>query len=173
MLKNIFKSTMESKVSQQGGTSASPQFETNQSAKRKLEAEMLSMQKRMAQRGSRPADRLYVPSHPGTSDRPSLYDYLAQGVARVEDIDDPAVRAFLQDMKKNFKSYWHLMKFLSKEPNQILILKTRKSLRGSLTRPRVQDGDHRPVRHPGQVQKGHQGPAPGAARAQGGLTRRA
>lgn len=172
MLKNIFKSTMESKMSQ-GGASGSPQYETNQSIKRKLEAEMLSMQKRMTRGANRWAADMYIPSHPGTSDRPSLYDWLAQGVDRVEDIDDPKVRVFLKEMKQKFKSYWNLMKFLSKEPNQILILKTRKSLRSRLTRPRVQDRDHRPLRHARQVQEGDQGPDARPTGAQGELTRRA
>jgi hypothetical protein len=121
---------MESKASQQGGTNPSPQFETNQSTKRKLEAEMLSMQKRMAQKDNQHFKNMYIPSYPGTSTRPSLYDFLAEGVDKVEDIDDPKVRTFLREMKQKFKNYWNLMKFLSKEPNQILILKTRKSLRG-------------------------------------------
>lgn len=128
MLKNVFKSTMESKASQQGNH-ASPQFETNQSVKKKLEAEMINMQKRMTQRENHQVSEMYVPFFLGTEFGPSLYDFLAQGIHRVEDIDDMKVRFFLKEMKKKFKNYWNLMKFLSKEPNQILILKTRKSLR--------------------------------------------
>lgn len=115
-----------------GGANASPQFETNQSTKRKLEAEMLSMQKRMTQKENRQFCDMYIPSHPGTSTSPSLYDFLARGVDRVEEIGDPKIRGYLKEMKQKFKNYWNLMKFLSKEPNQILILKTRKSLRSKI-----------------------------------------
>jgi hypothetical protein len=131
MLKNVFKSTMESKASQQG-VNPSPQFETNQSVQRKLEAEMLNIQKRMTQRENQQLRDMYIPSFPGTSTCPSLYDYLAQGFDRVEEIDNLKIRFFLKEMKKKFKNYWNLMRFLSKEPNQILILKTRKSLRSKL-----------------------------------------
>lgn len=128
MLKNVFKSTMESRASQQG-THASPQFETNQSVKRKLEAEMLNIQKRMTRRENQVLRDMYIPFFPGTGNGPSLYDYLAQGFDRLDQIDNLKIRFFLKEMKKKFKNYWNLMKFLSKEPNQILILKTRKSLR--------------------------------------------
>jgi hypothetical protein len=120
---------MESKASQLNDSNSNPQFDTNQSAKRKLEEEMLSMQKRMTQKENQHFKNMYIPSYPGTSTKPSLYDFLAEGVDNVEDIDDPKVRMFLREMKQKFKNYWNLMKFLSKEPNQILILKTRKSLR--------------------------------------------
>ena len=119
---------MESKTSQKN-VNASPQFETNQSVQRKLEEEMLSMQKRINKKDNRHFRDMYIPSYPGTSSSPSLYDCLAEGVDKVEDINNLKVRGFLKEMKKKFKNYWNLMKFLSKEPNQILILKTRKSLR--------------------------------------------
>ena len=90
---------------------------------------MLSMQKRMTRKDNQQFKNIYIPSYPGTSIKPSLYDFLAEGVDNVEDINDPKVRMFLREMKQKFKNYWNLMKFLSKEPNQILILKTRKSLK--------------------------------------------
>ena len=128
-MKNVFKSTMESKASQKN-FNGTPQFDTNQSIKRKLKEEMLSMQKKITKKDNEQFRDFYIPSYPGTSLTPSLYDLLAEGVDNVEDINNLKVRNFLKEMKKKFKNYWNLMRFLSKEPNQILILKTRKSLRG-------------------------------------------
>ena len=129
MLQNIFKSTIESKASMQY-VKGTAQFDTNHNIKKKLEAEMLSMQKKLNQKENQIKKYWYVPFQPSNVEAPSMYDYLSAGVQNVNTIQDAKIRTFLGEMKKKFKAYWHLMKFLSKEPSQILLLKTRKSLRG-------------------------------------------
>ena len=119
---------MESKTST---ANLDPQFDTNQSTKKKLEEEMLVLQKEINRQGFIQKNNLYKPSSQ-TEEEFSIYDYLAEGVQNVNDIRDTKIKSFLMEMKQNFKTYWNLMKFLNKEPSQILLLKTRKSLRSNL-----------------------------------------
>jgi hypothetical protein len=130
MLQNVFKSTLESKSSYQA-TQSFNDFNTNTSSKKLLKEELLQIQKTLSKQTNLVKKPWYLSNFSSNSPESSIYDILVQGIDDINSISDTKIRKFLFDMKTNFKKHWNYMKFLAKEPNQILLLKTRKSLLGS------------------------------------------
>lgn len=130
MLQNVFKSTLESKSSYQN-TQSFNDFNTNTSSKKLLQEELLQIQKTLSKQTNLIKKPWYLSNFDSNSPESSIYDILVQGIDDITSISDTKIRKFLYDMKSNFKKHWNYMKFLAKEPNQILLLKTRKSLLGT------------------------------------------
>ena len=129
MLQNVFKSTLESKSSYQG-TQSFNNFDTNTSSKKQLQEELIEIQKKLSKQINLERKNWYQVQFNMESNETSIYDVLARGIDDINNVSDIKIQTFLADMKNNFKKHWNYMKFLGKEPNQILLLKTRKSLVG-------------------------------------------
>lgn len=127
MVDNVFKNTLESKSSYQDSQPYT-NFDTNTSSKKQLKEELLLIQKRLSKQNSFIKKHWYTANHETDPNSPSIYDLLAEGIDDLNIIPDAKIKKFVIDMKTNFKKHWNYMRFLAKEPTQILLLKTRKSL---------------------------------------------
>lgn len=110
------------------------QFDTNQSLKRQLEEEMKQIQKTMKRKNIEKIfeNFNFTPLFPDLVNKPTLYDYLSRKIYNLTEVNNFELRAFLSELKINFKKNWKFMKYSIKGPSQIMLLKTPDKYKGQI-----------------------------------------